>query len=63
MNRQALQSQLAAFHQKLIEDEKSPATIDKYCRDIAVFLEFAGEAELGKELVIAYTFAGALCPQ
>ena len=54
MNRQALQSQLAAFHQKLIEDEKSPATIDKYCRDIAVFLEFAGEAELGKELVIAY---------
>lgn len=41
--------------QKLREDEKSRATIDKYQRDVRAFINYAGEgAELTKETVICF---------
>lgn len=42
------------FHQALVREEKSPATLEKYLRDITAFSRFAGAQPLGKELVIAY---------
>lgn len=45
---------IAAYRQKLIAEEKSAATVEKYLRDVRAFFAFAGEAELTKELVMAY---------
>ena len=46
---------LAVFEQALREEEKSRATIEKYCRDVKAFLGYAGEgAAITKETVIGY---------
>lgn len=48
------QNILQQFAQHLRQEEKSRATIEKYLRDTAVFFKFAGQAEITKELVIAF---------
>lgn len=45
---------ISAYHEKLILEEKSTATIQKYLRDVRAFFLFVGSAELSKELVMAY---------
>lgn len=43
------------MEQRMWEEEKSKATIDKYCRDVRAFLTFAGEGTaLTKEMLIDY---------
>ena len=45
---------LAEFKEHLILEERSEATIEKYCRDVAMFSDYANGAEITKELAIAY---------
>lgn len=45
---------LAGFREHLILQEKSSATIEKYCRDAGDFLRFVKKNEITKETVIAY---------
>lgn len=45
---------LTQFREHLISEEKSSATVEKYCRDAEAFLRYTRGAELTKELVIAY---------
>lgn len=45
---------LQSFRDYLFQEEKSAATIEKYCRDVNRFLFFVGEHVLTKELVISY---------
>ena len=47
-------SLLKKFREHLILEERSDATIEKYCRDVSVFAVFADGAEITKELAIAY---------
>ena len=42
------------FMSRLASEEKSPATLEKYKRDVRAFLAFAGDGEITKETVIAY---------
>lgn len=46
--------QIEDFHIRLIEDEKSAATIEKYLRDVRAFYSFAGEEAVTKETVMRY---------
>lgn len=45
---------LDSYRIHLENEEKSPATIEKYIRDAGVFLRFAGEKPVTKELVLGY---------
>lgn len=48
---------LTSFEQYLIQDEKSEATVEKYLRDVRLFLSFLSDSpmqELNKEQTIAY---------
>lgn len=45
---------LKAFKEYLFCEEKSLATIEKYCRDVRAFLGFSGKRVLTKELAIMY---------
>ena len=45
---------LEQFKEHLILEERSSATIEKYCRDVYTLAAFTGGAEITKELVIAY---------
>lgn len=45
---------LCTLRDRLISEEKSPATIQKYMRDAQTFLNFAGNREITKTLVIDY---------
>ena len=45
---------LKEFRNHLFREEKSGATIEKYCRDVKTFLIFADKQELTKELTIFY---------
>lgn len=55
MKRQYLMdADIHLFQDQLISEEKSPATVEKYLRDVRAFCAFAGERPLNKELVIAY---------
>ena len=45
---------LAKFREHLILEERSEATIEKYCRDVYAFAAFVDDAETTKELAIAY---------
>ena len=45
---------LAKFKEHLILEERSCATIEKYCRDVYTFAAFADGAEITKEVAIAY---------
>ena len=42
------------FRNRLTEEEKATATVEKYLRDVAKFREFAGNSEITKDTVIAY---------
>ena len=42
------------FKEYLIDEEKSAATLDKYIRDIAVFMQWSNDKELCKSLVLEY---------
>ena len=42
------------FRDFLHQQEKSPATVEKYLRDVRAFLRFSGERPVTKELVMAY---------
>ena len=48
------ESDISAFHEYLIREEKSEATIEKYLRDVRTFFLFAGQSAITKELVILY---------
>lgn len=45
---------IECFYEKLVQDEKSTATITKYLRDLSAFRAFAGGEEISKELVIRF---------
>lgn len=45
---------LRAFEHHLLEEEKSPATIEKYMRDLCRFRAFSAERPVGKALVLEY---------
>ncbi len=45
---------IEAFGRYLIENEKSPATVEQYLRDARSFAEFLGNRELSREFVLAY---------
>lgn len=45
---------LEQFREHLILEERSDATIEKYCRDVYAFTAYADGAEITKELAIAY---------
>lgn len=47
-------NKLREFEQYLMEEEKSPATREKYMRDVHRFVEFAGDREIDKSVVMAY---------
>lgn len=46
--------QIARFGIHLRDEEKCPNTIEKYIRDVNAFVEYANDAEITKEIVIAY---------
>lgn len=48
------ESSVKNFHDYLIREEKSKATIEKYLRDVHTFISFAGERTVTKELVMDY---------
>ncbi len=52
--RKILEEQLTGFHENLIDEEKSQATIEKYMRDVCGFQIWLGEKELNKNTVLAY---------
>ena len=43
-----------SFKNHLIENEKATATIEKYMRDIHLFVEYATDKPLDKPLVLEY---------
>lgn len=45
---------LAKFKEHLILEERSSATIEKYCRDVAAFANYVNGETITKELAIAY---------
>lgn len=47
-------AKIEQFHAKLIEDEKSDATIQKYIRDINKFYLFVGDCIVTKEIAVKY---------
>ncbi len=53
MNR-TIENKLYNYKQYLLDEEKSAATVDKYVRDIEVFLKWCGERKLTKSLVLIY---------
>ena len=44
---------IESFSLYLLENEKSPATIDKYVRDVTAFMNNANGSAITKDLVIA----------
>lgn len=54
MENRMTRTQIEQFRRKLVEDEKSSATIQKYLRDIETFFSFAGEEAVTKETAVCY---------
>ena len=52
--KQITQKQIKAYHQYLLEEEKSEATISKYLHDIKAFIKWINSDELTKSNVLAY---------
>ena len=52
--RKITQTQIESYHQHLIREEKSTATVEKYLRDARAFLSYVGDAIISKEVVMAY---------
>lgn len=45
---------ICRFANRLIEEERCTATVQKYIRDVRMFAQFTGEQELSKDLLIQY---------
>ena len=45
---------IQSFHQYLVQEEKSTATIEKYLRDVRTFSTYIGSKIVTKELVMDY---------
>ena len=45
---------MVSYHQYLIREEKSPATVEKYLRDARAFVVYVGDEIVTKEVVMAY---------
>lgn len=54
MQKNITKTMLDAFRSDLISDEKTPATVEKYLRDLETFCRFAKEETVTKELVVRY---------
>lgn len=54
MTRCMTENHLLKFQEHLYEEEKSPATIQKYMRDLGKLKEYAGKQALTKKIIIAY---------
>ena len=48
------EERIQIFHEYLIQEEKSGATVDKYLRDVRAFAAYAGEQGVTKDLMMAY---------
>ena len=47
--RKISENQIQSFHQHLIREEKSTATVEKYLRDVRAFVVFVGGNAVTKE--------------
>lgn len=54
MENRMTRTNIEQFHARLIEDEKSEATIAKYLRDVEAFFSFVGEEAVTKETAMRY---------
>lgn len=54
MENRITRAQIEQFHTRLVEDEKSEATIEKYLRDVESFFSFAGDEAVTKETAVRY---------
>ena len=45
---------IKSFEEYLLDEERSPATIEKYLRDVRCFADFVKDAEITKQLVLEY---------
>lgn len=54
MERYITRTEITKFQNRLIEDEKSAATIQKYLRDLEAFFAFAGKESVTKDMAIRY---------
>ncbi len=55
MNKRIVDEQtIEQFHTYLLQEEKSPVTVEKYIRDVRTFRKFAGEQGVTKELVMEW---------
>ena len=52
--RKITEEMLRSYHQYLLREEKSTATVEKYLRDVRAFAFYAGESEITKEVVLEY---------
>lgn len=52
--RRLTENRISAFHEYLILEEKSGATVEKYLRDVRAFSGFADGQNVTKEVVMAY---------
>ena len=50
MERRVEPRHLAAFQQRLLEEEREAATIEKYLREVGAFAAWAGSEPVTKEL-------------
>ena len=53
-NRKITKDQIESFHQYLIREEKSAATVEKYLRDVRAFSVYMGKNLVTKEAVMGY---------
>lgn len=52
--RKITDTQMESYHQYLIQEEKSTATVEKYLRDTRAFVVYAGDEVITKEVVMAW---------
>ncbi len=45
---------ISKFRKYLVLQEKSDATIEKYCRDVQAFASYAGSSFISKDMAVAY---------
>lgn len=53
-HRQCTTQNLNEFKRKLIQEEKSEVTLQKYMRDVMKFLDYASHQEITKDLILSY---------
>lgn len=54
MKRTITEEKINCYHQYLLQEEKSAATVEKYLRDVQAFAVYIGNAEITKEAVMEY---------